>query len=90
MSGFTTHANTTIQRQIVTDHRYLLHGFNTRTNQSCAFDWTGDFAIFNQVSFRGREHKLTGGDIDLTATKVRRVNAFFHRSDDLFWCVLAR
>ncbi len=60
----------------------MLHRFDTGANQRCAFHRFGHFTVFNQIRFGRREYKFPGGDIHLTAAKVRRINTVFNGFDD--------
>ena len=51
LTFFTAYADAFIERQIVTDHRNLLHGFNTGANQRRAFHRFSDPAFFDQIGF---------------------------------------
>ena len=41
-------------------------------------------AIFDEISFAGREHELAAGDVHLTATKRNRIESILHRANDFF------
>src|SRR5437879_3063800 len=89
LTGFAAGANSLVQSEVVSNHRDVLQCFRAVTDQGCALYWLRYDAVFNQVSFAGREDELAVGDVDRSAAEVDGVEAAFDGFDDVFGHVIA-
>ena len=88
MPAFPAGANTAVQCHVIANHADFRHRIWHVANQGCAFDRGTDLAVFDQIGLGGSKHEFARSDIHLTATEIDRIDALFHRGDNLVRCVI--
>ena len=89
LSGFAARADSFVEFEIVADHRDARQCARTISDQRRAFDRIFDLTVFNEVRLGALEDELAGGDVDLSASEINRVNAALQRTQDLIWVSIA-
>src|SRR5437899_3226552 len=79
----TARADAFIQLQIVADHADVLQRFRTVADQRGVAHRAGELAVFDQITFRGREDEVAAGDIHLPAAEIAAVHSLGHRANDV-------
>src|SRR5579871_6307766 len=78
-----------IERQVVADHGHLGQDVGAVADERRTLYRTAEFAILDHVGFRGREHELARGDVNLAAAEIDGVEALLHRTDNLLAALVA-
>ena len=77
LPGFAAGADAAIKLGIIPNHGDFGHRIRAIADQRRAFYRSTNFAIFNEIGFGRGKDKFALGDINLTATKIHRIDAFF-------------
>src|SRR5260370_5218878 len=83
LSIFAAGAHAFIEFQIVADHRNARQHIGSVADQGCALDGGRDLSVFDEIRLRRRENKFAVRDVDLSATKVHRVDAVLYRTNNV-------
>src|SRR6185437_15137257 len=86
---FAASADALIELQIIANHGYVLERLRSVADQRGVAHRRGDFAVFDQVSLRGREDELAVGDVDLPATEVHGVQTALDAAQNILRIVFA-
>src|SRR5580704_13834868 len=75
------HPDAFVQLQIVADHADIFHCLRPVADQRGVAYWARELAIFDEITFRSREHEIAARDIHLAAAEVGAVKAARHGAD---------
>src|SRR5579872_5818445 len=76
-------ADAVVEFEIVADHGDAVQIGRTIADQHGALDRRATLAVLDAVGLGAFEHVFAGGDVNLPAAEMHRVDAVLHRSDDL-------
>src|ERR1700733_11680250 len=76
-------AHTIIKFQVVADHADACEHIRPVADECCPFQRRAEPAVFDPVRLARRKDEFSGGDINLAAAEVDRIDATRHGAQDL-------
>src|SRR6185436_8096579 len=83
LSGLAARAHALVEREVIAHHFHPRQRARPFAYQRRALDRRFDLAVLNEVGLGALKHELAGGDVDLTAPEIDRVNPAIEAAQDL-------